>query len=56
MSPSDCTISSRSVSGGQLIPSLLQMCVSRPIIASSGSGLKRNLAQRDAIGGMSRVM
>jgi hypothetical protein len=56
MSPSDARISSASVASSHWTPSSAAMCCSRPIIAASGSGLKRNLAQREAMGGMSREM
>ena len=56
MSPSDCVISSARTASDVPTPSSRATCASRPTIASPGSGLKRNLAQRDAIGGMIREM
>jgi hypothetical protein len=56
MSPSLDKMSCDSVGPSQVTLSASAMKRSRPTIDSWGSGLNRNLAHRDAMGGISREM
>ena len=52
--PSETRMSSRKVGSSMATPSAEAMAERRSTIEACGRGLKRNLAQREAIGGMRR--